>query len=155
MAAPLPVEINPALENTLNRANRIYQNYVWVARFIDEIVNDTDLDLKKIGQLVLVNGPILLSLTSGATASLRTAFMRRIEQEGLSWPNINTEFPALLTELQSFIDWVGANVPEVGQNLPMSQVIVNADGRLTDQPITITKPVGFQAEAQALRNQFG
>lgn len=158
MPAPLPREINPALDNMFQRVNGIYQNYVWVARFTDEIVNDVELDLKKAGQLAHINGPAFIALTTVPAgpdrAALRDAFLRRLEQEGLAWANIGTEFNPFVTQLQTLIDWIVANVPEAAAGQPMSELIVS-NGNLTDQPRTIPKPAGLQTEAQALRNLFG
>jgi len=155
MTAPVPSESTTPGPSLEQQAANIYANYVWIARFIVEMNNDVQLDMKKAAQLVRINGPMFVTATQSAGPLLRDAFMKRLEAQGVSWPNIATELPGIVTALNDFFNFVQTNFPAVYTEAnTIGEVFITDSGFLSDRPVLVTKPPALATEIAGLRALF-
>lgn len=132
------------------------RNLYWMARWSDEIVNDVDLDLKKLIQLAYVH---CLWFSTNVPDSLPQAVVlainARMRIEGFDWPvaDIPADVAAIKAESTVLHAFVRDNLPPEYKNFATR--VINPDGTETEAPAVISpKPAAVQTRVATLRALF-
>lgn len=115
MAAPFPDFVTrPGEQSPQQRARQIVGHYVWLARWSEEIGNDSDLDLKKLAQLAFAHCRDFAQLTPDPVpADLQLALDRQMAEQGIDWSgrDMAAELSALRVASEALFIWVRDNFP--------------------------------------------
>lgn len=156
MVAPFPAFATAGGTAPTNIAQEIFGHYVWMARWSEEIVNDVDLDMKKIAQLAFVHCRLFDALISPPVPDdVATAVVSRFAADGLEWPtlaDLKADMAALKSEAATLFNWVSANV---SGTIDIATLQISNTGARTETPIIMSpKPAAVQTRVQALRSLF-
>lgn len=159
MAAPFPYEstagavTDPAESEALN----LYRQYVWLARWSDEMNTDTDLDLKKLAQFTFhcrkyrqwfdalqARGAAARPVIEGVFAFKKATWASRAA--------MLSDLQAIYDGAGTIYDWIVANMQEA-----RSYTVATFDAAFaeqTDVPVKIAKPAGVAARVGVFRALF-
>lgn len=160
MPAPFPHEARSKTSPPGKIADEIYSHYAWLARWSDEIVSDSEIDLKKLAQLAL--GPQshcahFARLTENMTPELSTAIEARWYRDGRSWASRkaqNADLAGIRKAALALNEYVTAHMPEA--RVLSERVWQVEDGAPPEIERTrkATKPNDVMAYVEALRSEF-
>lgn len=166
MAAPFPYEAvagaqaDPAEPEALN----LYRQYVWVARLVDEMDAETELDLKRTMQLVFharrfrsIYDALQARIAAGThtQAQITAVIEAMFAFKRCAWATR----AAMIADLQAIhvaagtaADWIEANASGYKQGYSVNKEI--SPGVMTDEPIKVVKPAGVAARLSDFRALF-
>jgi hypothetical protein len=131
------------------RADQIYINLIWIARLSNELVNDPNVDMKKLGQLAYTaqsHGGRFLALTANGGADLMAAVLTRFQAENIVVDQ--ARLLAIRAQVQALVDAVG-----VPPEWPAATRIWTPAGEI-ERSIVEPKPHSIEPFVQAVRNEF-
>ena len=166
MPAPFPYEavagtVTDAAESD---AANLYRQYAWIARLLDEMNAEAELDLKKTMQLVFYARQLRArheALQARVTAGTHTQAQIGDIVQGVflakkcSWASraaMNADLTAIYNAAGVVADWIEANARGYKQGYSVNREI--SPGVMTDDPIKIVKPAGVATRVADFRNLF-
>lgn len=181
MTIPFPYNATAGVNNdpAEQEAFNLYINLAWIARLSQEVSTDTDLNLKRVFQLVLhmrkyrswfakldarraregasQDPDWPFTRVAGEIGSLIRGEFQKHKMIWASQPAMLTDINALNTNCGTFADWIEANASEYVSGYTKATVVgADPDGTpiTSDEAITIPKPGAFQTRVVALRANF-
>lgn len=166
MAAPFPYEAvagaqtDPVEAEALN----LYRQYAWIARLVDEMNNETELDLKRTMQLVFHARQfraLFDALQARIAAGTHTQAQIAAVIEGMfavkkcTWATrtaMNVDLQAIYAASGTAADWIEANAASYKTGYSVNKEL--SPGVMTDEPIKITKPAGVAIRIADFRALF-
>ena len=144
-------------------AANLHAQLKWIARLADEMDADTELDLKRVMQIVTharkfrvwfealqARGVAARDVIEGALAAKKLRWDTRAE--------MLQDLTQLYDDCGTLADWIEANAAEYKAGFARTKVLaMSADGTpvVTDEPIKAVKPAAFGTRVAALRARFG
>lgn len=158
MAAPFPYEARSGRANIDNLALQLYGNYVWLARWSDEMNTDARLDLKKLAQFAFVHctrfRSVYEKLAEVGVASVKDAVRSVFALKNCTWPDdaaMIADLTAIYNACGTAKTWVDANIPEAKT---FASRTFDADGQETEIANVIDKPQALATRVGAFRALF-
>lgn len=166
MTAPFPYEavagavVDPAENEALN----LYRQYAWVARLLDEMNAEAELDLKRTMQLVFhcrkfreCLDTLQAHVTAGTHTPARIGDVIRgvFGAKKCAWATLagmNADLAAIYNAAGAAADWIEANAGGYKRGYSVNREI--SPGVMTDDPIKIVKPAGVATRVADFRNLF-
>lgn len=166
MAAPFPYEsvAGAVTDSAESEALNLYRQYAWIARWVDEMNTDIDLDLKKTMQLVFHSRKFRTwfdILQAHVTAGTHTQAQISDIVQGVffakkcSWATraaMNSDLQAIYNMAGIVADWIEANASDYKQGYSINKEI--APGVMTDDPVKITKSTAVATRLSDFRALF-
>ena len=160
MTAPFPYDgiagatLNPAEREAID----LYIAHTWVARLVNEMDQDADLNLKKIFQFVhhsqmFVASFDALAARGPSSAPVVSGFM---QFKGSTWASnaaMNADLQAIRDKAEAGVNWIEANATEYKSGFATR--MVNANGDESDVAIVTTKPAFIATYLAQFRALFG
>ena len=155
MVAPFPDFATGGGTAPTQTANSLFNHYIWIARWSQEITTDTDLDAKKYGQLVYVHCREFDALVPATIIDeLAAAIISRFALDGLEWATIadmRADFAAIKAECASLYGWESNRS---GPAMDYATLSVDTNGQFVEMPMISNKPAAVNNRVQDLRNLF-
>lgn len=159
MPAPFPYEAVSGRSNIDQYAVQLYGNFMWLARWSNEINADADLDLKKIAQFAFKHclgyRKAYEALTAvEASAVAKHAVRSVFAMKAVVWPTdaeMLADLAAIYNACGTIYNWIDANLPAAKS---FSTRTFDATGKETEVPLTIAKPGAVQTRIAAFRALF-
>lgn len=166
MAAPFPYEsvAGAVTDMAESDAANLYRQYAWVARLVDEMNGETELDLKKTMQLVFHARQLRArheALQARVTHGTHTQAQIGDIVQGVflakkcSWASraaMNADLTAIYNAAGVAADWVEANAGDYKQGYSINKEV--SPGVMTDEPLKIAKPAGVASRLADFRALF-
>lgn len=161
MTAPYPHEGQAGRHQPERMARQLFEDYVWLARWSNEIGNDAALDLKKLVQLAIVHCQSFRAVIDNYTPIASSPeFVQAVEDRfsagGSTWPDVATmraDLTALYQECGALFVFVRDNVPELANGY--ATLTWDAINGFVEVPITAPKPHIAVPEVAKVRVLFG
>ena len=160
MPAPFPYNAIFGVPNdpAESEAENLVGQYSWLARWSDEMNNDTDLDYKKLAQFAFHCRKFKVwydALQARGAANIgdviEGAFLRR----KMKWGNraaMNSDLTAIYDAAGVIYAWIVANMQEA-RSYTTAQFDANFENQ-SDVPVRVSKPVAVATRVQQFRGLF-
>lgn len=159
MSAPFPYNAVSGVANDLaeSEAENLVAQYIWLARWSDEMNKDVDLDYKKLAQFAFhcrkfrfwydaLQARIPLPLDA-----IEGAFLRR-KMRWLTRLLMQQDLQDIYNAAGTIYDWIVANMQEA-RNYTTAQFDANFENQ-TDVPVKVAKPAAVATRVQQFRQLF-
>lgn len=160
---PYQAVAGAAVDPAESEAANLYANLCWVARLADEMDADTELDLKRVMQLVLHCRKFRVWYEALQTRGVaaRPVIEGVLAAKKITWPTraeMLADLSALYADCGTLADWIEANAAGYKAGYAKTMVVGNEiDGTpiISDVAEKAAKPVAFGTRISALRARFG
>lgn len=154
---PLPFIVGSAAEGIGRTPQQVAEQFVrnmyWLCRWSDEIINDPDLDLKKLIQLVHAHCRLIANMPDTVPDDICKAISARLQQEGFDWSPEPTELNQLKAACVNLATFVRDNLPP--EYREFAKRTMGSDGVEVEEPVKISpKPAAIMSRVNALRAHF-